>query len=121
MNDRPALESRRVRTQPSMVMRLPTGSLPASTAAMRVDMGLAFGVLAADDGQVHADLHRHRLAVDRDHRLAVHVPAEAAGGELLDLGEHLLAVDDHLHRLGLLEELRERYGTGGLGRHDPRI
>src|ERR1041384_4653343 len=103
-------------------MRLPTGSRPASTSAMRVVMSsLAFRVLAADDGEVHADLHRHRLSVDRHDGLAVDVPAEAAGGELLDLGEHLLAIDDDLHRLGLLEELRERHGTGGLGRHCDRI
>src|SRR5581483_2929992 len=42
--------------------------------------------LRADDGQVQADLDRHRLAVNLDRRLAVQVPAERAGRELLDLG-----------------------------------
>ena len=82
---------------------------------------LAFGVFAADDGEVHADLDRDRLTVHRDDSLAVHVPAEAAGRELLHLCEHLLTVDRDLDRLGLFEELRERNGACGLGRHNRRI
>src|SRR6185503_9737182 len=85
-NDSPAFESRRVRIQPSTVTLVPTGTVPAKICAMRVPVTLALGVLAADDREVHADLHRHRLAIDRHDGLAVHVPAEAARRELLDLG-----------------------------------
>ena len=50
-------------------------------------------LLRAHDGEIQADLHLDRLAVDRDFGLAVDVPAQAAGAELLDKRGVRLAVD----------------------------
>src|SRR5262249_19319003 len=67
--------------------------------------GVGRQLLAADDRQIHADLHGHRLAVDLDRRLVVDVPAEGTGGELLDDGVERFVVDGNRQRLGVLAEL----------------
>src|SRR5260370_38011581 len=75
-------------------------------------------LLAAEDGHIHADLHRHADAADFERDLGVDVPAERTGRELLDLGDELLIADGHVDRLGTGPELGAADRTGGFLRHD---
>src|SRR6267142_4451157 len=54
--------------------------------------------LAADDGEIQADLHGDRGAAHGDRGFVADVPAERTRGELLDLGDQRHAVDDHFDR-----------------------
>src|SRR5438552_937388 len=78
-------------------------------------------LFAADDGQVHADLHRHRLAADLDRRLAVEVPTERAGREFLDLGDEWHVVDDHRNRLGVAAKVGPADGASGFLGHESSL
>jgi hypothetical protein len=102
-------------------LRITAAKQRADDTPLPMNEMIDIGVFAADDGQVHADLHGHGLAIDGHNRLAVHVPTETSGRELLHLGEHLLAIDGDAERLGLLHELRQGNRARSLGRHISRI
>lgn len=67
--------------------------------------------LAADAGDVQANLHGHLHTIDRDRSLAVHLPAVAATLEFTRLGHQNITFQLNHQILGTVLELLLRHGA----------
>src|SRR5262249_51015466 len=98
------------------------GTRAGSRGTRRAPAGRsALGFLAAHDRQGPPDLDAQRLALDRNDDLGVEVPADRTGRELALVRDQLLAIDDDLHRFGLVQELSSGDGAGCLGHLQGRL